>query len=415
MTAEVAVLNKFGVALAADSAVTVDHWHEQRKEYQTKVYNTANKLFTLSKFEPVGIMFYNTVTLGGIPWETIFKVYRKHLGRTKFDSLERYADEFFKWLNSSGIFTQKIVTDIVETTLIRAFVSIVHDKKSKSSVIAELDKRIKDLKKADDVPGFDDDFRARIRREYKQNIKACLKSCFKNSHAAGQHAKVAEYSALLLSKKERLSGYSGIVIAGFGDSELLPRLREYVVDLVVLDRVRVWLHQKKQIDESNSSEVVPLADAEVIKTLIEGISPSFVSTTMLGALSLIVSLPQKLLAPIVELTDAQKQKYENDAKKPLSDHFREFAEKMRQHRNDNYTKPIKQAIASLSVGDLGMVAETFLGASQLLKRVRPELETVGGPVDVAVISKGDGFIWIKRKHYFEERFNAAFRLKYLEQ
>ena len=51
MTAEVAVLNKFGLALAADSAVTVDHWHERKKH--TKVYNTANKLFTLSKFEPV--------------------------------------------------------------------------------------------------------------------------------------------------------------------------------------------------------------------------------------------------------------------------------------------------------------------------------------------------------------------------
>jgi hypothetical protein len=136
---------------------------------------------------------------------------------------------------------------------------------------------------------------------------------------------------------------------------------------------------------------------------------------MLGAMSLIISLPKKLLAPIVELTDAQKQKYEADAKKPPADHFREFSEKMGEHRNDNYTKPIKQAIASLSVGDLGMVAETFLSASQLLKRVRPELETVGGPVDVAVISKGDGFIWIKRKLYFDERFNPAFRLKYLEQ
>lgn len=48
------------------------------------------------------------------------------------------------------------------------------------------------------------------------------------------------------------------------------------------------------------------------------------------------------------------------------------------------------------------------------KRVRPELETVGGPVDVAVISKGDGFIWLKRKHYFDDRLNQAFRMKYME-
>ena len=37
-----------------------------------------------------------------------------------------------------------------------------------------------------------------------------------------------------------------------------------------------------------------------------------------------------------------------------------------------------------------------------------ELETVGGPVDVAVITKGDGFIWIKRKHYFDSSNNHHF-------
>ena len=85
MTAEIAVLNMFGVALAADSAVTVEHFHDD--QIKTKVYNTANKLFTLSKFHPVGIMFYNTVTLGGVPWETIIKAYRKQLHRKSFGSV----------------------------------------------------------------------------------------------------------------------------------------------------------------------------------------------------------------------------------------------------------------------------------------------------------------------------------------
>lgn len=35
-------------------------------------------------------------------------------------------------------------------------------------------------------------------------------------------------------------------------------------------------------------------------------------------------------------------------------------------------------------------------------------ETVGGPVDVAVISKGDGFIWMRRKHYFSAALNPQF-------
>ena len=41
-----------------------------------------------------------------------------------------------------------------------------------------------------------------------------------------------------------------------------------------------------------------------------------------------------------------------------------------------------------------------------------EMETVGGPIDVAVISKGDGFIWIKRKHYFNKDLNPQFFKNY---
>lgn len=41
-----------------------------------------------------------------------------------------------------------------------------------------------------------------------------------------------------------------------------------------------------------------------------------------------------------------------------------------------------------------------------------EKETVADPIDVAVISKGDGFVWIKRKHYFERELNQHFFANY---
>lgn len=50
MTALIGTLNKHGVAIAADSAATVSNGRFG------KVYNTANKIFTLSKIHPVGIM-----------------------------------------------------------------------------------------------------------------------------------------------------------------------------------------------------------------------------------------------------------------------------------------------------------------------------------------------------------------------
>jgi hypothetical protein len=41
-----------------------------------------------------------------------------------------------------------------------------------------------------------------------------------------------------------------------------------------------------------------------------------------------------------------------------------------------------------------------------------ESETVAGPIDVALITKGDGIIWIKRKHYFKEELNPQFLANY---
>jgi len=71
VTAEIAILNSSGIALAADSAVTI---------YEEKVYNSANKLFALSRYEPVGIMVYGKADFMGIPWEIIVKQYRAKLG-----------------------------------------------------------------------------------------------------------------------------------------------------------------------------------------------------------------------------------------------------------------------------------------------------------------------------------------------
>lgn len=65
MTAEVAILNKEAVALAADSAVTIDYKNNR------KIFSSSNKLFALSKYAPVGIMVHGGAQHMGIPWETI--------------------------------------------------------------------------------------------------------------------------------------------------------------------------------------------------------------------------------------------------------------------------------------------------------------------------------------------------------
>jgi len=60
--------------------------------------------------------------------------------------------------------------------------------------------------------------------------------------------------------------------------------------------------------------------------------------------------------------------------------------------------------------ELAAVAEALVNLTVFKRRVSMDVETVGGPVDVAVLSKGDGFVWIKRKHYFRPELNPQFLL-----
>jgi len=65
-------------------------------------------------------------------------------------------------------------------------------------------------------------------------------------------------------------------------------------------------------------------------------------------------------------------------------------------------------VASLPKDELGAMAESLVNLTKFKRRVSIERETVGGPIDVAVITKGDGFVWMKRKHYFDAGLNPRF-------
>ena len=91
MTSEIVIMTPNAVALAADSAVTIDY---------KKTYNGINKLFMLSNNPPVGIMFYNNVSFLNIPFETIIKEFRKSI-------TDYYNRNFFKKiLNDSNRFNK---------------------------------------------------------------------------------------------------------------------------------------------------------------------------------------------------------------------------------------------------------------------------------------------------------------------
>jgi hypothetical protein len=112
MTAEIAIMNKSALALAADSAVSIPYG----KGF--KIYNT-HKLFSLCEASPVGIMVYENADLMSVPWETIIKQYRKDSdGAAPLDTLEEYGAHFISYLNNTPLlFPEAIQDDIALRTI----------------------------------------------------------------------------------------------------------------------------------------------------------------------------------------------------------------------------------------------------------------------------------------------------------
>lgn len=65
--------------------------------------------------------------------------------------------------------------------------------------------------------------------------------------------------------------------------------------------------------------------------------------------------------------------------------------------------------------ELAAMAESLVNLTSFRRKLSMGAETVGGPIDVAIISKGDGFIWVKRKHYFSPELNQHFFANYFRE
>ena len=92
MTAEIAIINRGAVTLAADSVMTVSVGGRR------KVYTSADKIFEISENDPIGLMIYNNLEFMGSPLDVLIKQFRSKLGEKRFASVDECAESFFSYI-----------------------------------------------------------------------------------------------------------------------------------------------------------------------------------------------------------------------------------------------------------------------------------------------------------------------------
>jgi len=146
-------------------------------------------------------------------------------------------------------------------------------------------------------------------------------------------------------------------------------------------------------------------------TILRGISPQ-VQSIYANCLTTTIRSFTDQLATTVNPTNP---KLANQIKSiPIEPFVQSFMNLSQQAQANQYTAPFVDSVASLEKEDLSDFAESLITLTSLKRKVSPDQETVGGPVDVMVISKGDGIIWMKRKHYFDAEKNHHFFSNYFD-
>ncbi len=431
MTAEAVVMNKSCVALAADSTVSIS---AGRQGFKT--FDSVNKVFELQRGAGVGVMVYGNAELNRVPWETLIKRYRSaHLG-VEFDTIEEYYRSFSAFLEGGRLRILDDDTDVL--TLLDAcyfHALAVHDyvknrmgewSTAQGSVNTGRLRAVADdsldvweatLERAEPGPWAAEAPAELIASRYKSELATFVREMFRRFELPrARQQRIAGLLAVATTKLYFEPQESGLVIAGFGRSEIMPALHSCSIAGRIAGVLRTSEDRLHRITPTNPSFIETFAQDEEGRGFLSGTTPTMrrrIDNYWTGAVDRFPDrITERLSADVPELADeGLRREVARVATELVRSEVDDFTTDMQEFQSSNYTAPMNTSITALPKDEVGILAESLVNLTLLKQRISVRgPASVGGPIDVALISPGDGLVWLKRKHYFSADLNPTWAI-----
>lgn len=413
MTAEIAILNRTAVALAADSIVTL------AGPRSSKTYDSAEKIFQLSRYHPIGLMIYNNALFMSAPLEVVVRRYRETITTVGFEGIVQVWPDFEKFLlgfereradeleHFQGMvsFELKRFGDML---LKHMFDAVTGGKKKKGIEPPEhfLARRIEERTAEADrrmlAPAYLDDITFdQFVAEYGEEVEKAANErfpVFGIEVSSDLRDSLNRLMLAILRSDIRSGAYTGLVFAGLGTKELFPTLVALELDGVYFGRARTMNHALVDIDRrGETAAVVPFAQKDMPERFILGIDKRFE-----GALEKIAT---SMVSDVVgQAGDAFDDDQGELIRAAAARQFKDGLDLLK--RNSEET--LKTVVNHMSKKELGEVAFSLVELTSRKRRYSTDMETVGGPIDVAILTRNEGFVWVRRKHYFDADLNPHY-------
>ncbi|WP_441252532.1 hypothetical protein AB8A28_19730 [Tardiphaga sp. 71_E8_N1_1] len=419
MTSEICVMNRHALVLAADSAATVSSWENGRKE--ERYFKGSNKIFQISSTEPVGAMIYDSADLQRVPWEIIVKTFRKNLGASQFSTVGEYALNFFRFIESNrSLFPEHYLRDLLienlDQIMIRFLRMIEDDERVKSlapdaeAMIEARRTMLNEFSAATELyelkaPFTDADIQA-VRELHGERLKEEAKLDLKY-FSANSPLDVEQLVELAIQAIFRRPSYflseTGIVIAGYGTDEFFPSYKEFSCIGFIGERLCFEEKSELRISPRDSGFFKAFATTAMADTFTMGFGPDVYATVRTHLRSTLHDFAGKLKGEGDAEPEGMEQ-YVNDA---ITDHTKKWTDDV----YEKHALPLRRVIGSLPLDEMASLAETLVMLESLKEKVTRPSESVSGPIDVAIITRHEGFVWAKRKLYFDPKLNSRFFLR----
>lgn len=207
---------------------------------------------------------------------------------------------------------------------------------------------------------------------------------------------------------------TGVVIAGYGKEEYFPVLEVYDCYGFLGDRLIVKKNEidSKTMDASSPAVIQPFATTHMIDTFRMGVSPDVFDAVYNSSWMALNEMGERVMNEmgerVMNACKAQNPLSKQELEKIIEQTRESHADRWYEQIRNQHVFPLSNIINSLPLPDMAGLARSLIELESLKERVTRPSESVSGPIDVAVISKHDGFVWIDRKHYFKPELNPRF-------
>ena len=427
MTAEIVIMNKEAVALAADSAVSLVTGPADSPQ---KVFTSASKIFGLPGGHTVSLMIYNNASFLGIPWEPLLARFSESLGDEPLPALEDYASRLIQFLATE----QELISPEIErqffTSVIYGYYlgfrflfqqgaselmrlqGAISEEQIGSFVAEKIAEAYNLLASAEYIEGADDARVTELATAYRETTQKAVADVFEELPIPDEaRDRLAEMPVLYFLKKSdprdpASQNFSGIVVTGFGRTEIFPAIVTYSVEGRLAGILKFRKIEDRKITLENGGYVIPFAQHEMVDIFMAGMDPRLYDALVSSLAGIFEEFPRTIIDSIETISDEEKANIKTRIQPQSDELVDQISAFLNNYRNSNVI-PIINVVVSLPRTEMAAMAESLVNLTSLKRMVSLQAETVGGPVDVAVISKRDGFVWIKKKQYYRAELNPV--------